>query len=182
MIAMYPEWLRKQFERACHTMPDNVVDAIRTELATGVTTPQLVARIDRRWVKRRFEDDALSADGRGIDSLFAVAIDLVRRGDCTHPLCDDGTDLATGEPCRSCERTQEDRQPAAPEYTQGAFPVPLQGGSSSAPRPTVPGPRTRMRDCDNPECRAPFKGPADYDVPAGLCPACQAEQRKAENA
>lgn len=181
VIAMYPAWLRKQLERACHTMPDNVVGAIRAELANGVTVPQLVARIDRRWVKRRFEDDALSSDGRGINRLVGVAIALVKRDDCPHPLCDDGTDLATGEPCRSCERTREDRSPAAPAYTQGAFPVSLEGGSPSTPRPSVPAPRTRLRDCENPECRTPFKGPADLRIPAGPCPACRAEKRKAEN-
>jgi hypothetical protein len=181
VIAAYPVWLRKQLEKACKTMPDNVVAAIRTELANGITVDQLAARIDRRWPKRRFEDDALSATGKGITNLFAVAFELVQHGDCPHPLCDDGTDLATGQDCRTCERTREDRQPAPQEHVQGAFPVGLPGGAPE-PAPTPLGRRQRrtVRDCTNKLCPNSYSAPAD--APPGPCRECRASDREASNA
>ncbi|MEV5007270.1 hypothetical protein [Streptomyces sp. NPDC055692] len=174
--------MTKRLDKACRTMPVNVIDAIRSELTNGVTVSQLAARIERRWPKRRFEDDALSADGRGIDNLFAVAYELVEHGDCPHPLCDDGTDLATGEDCRTCERTREDRQPAAPEYTQGAFAMALPGGDeppASAPEP-VPNPREQLRTCGGTCERAIKTVPAP--APPGLCRDCRRNLQEAKNA
>jgi hypothetical protein len=175
---MLPPLLRKQLEKTCRTMPDSVVDAIRSELANGLTTPQLVARIERRWSRRTYEDDALSASGRGIENPVAVAMALVQHGDCVHPLCDDGTDLAIGQDCRTCERTREDRQPVPQNPIQGAFPVGLPGGDYPAPEPRRQ--RRVVHDCANTVCPNSFPGPAA--PPSPLCPDCRAIEREASNA
>jgi hypothetical protein len=178
---MLPPLLRKQLEKTCRTMPDSVVDAIRSELANGLTTPQLVARVERRWAGGLYEDDALSSTGRGIENPIAVATKLVQHGDCVHPLCDDGTDLATGEECRTCERAQEDRRPAPQEHVQGAFPVGLPSGiPESAPAPQPRRQRMVAHDCASNVCPNSF--PAPVGAPAALCPECRQAEREASNA
>lgn len=178
VITALPLHLRKQLERVCHTVPDAITDTIRRELKNGLTVDQLITRISRRWTEQRFEDDALSASGRGLDRPIGVAEALIRHGNCPHPLCDDGTDLVTDADCRTCERTREDRRPAPQEPVQGAFPVVLPAARPEA----APTPRERLvpHNCADPMC--PNSYPAPKGAPAGLCPGCRPSAREASNA
>lgn len=178
VITALPLHLRKQLERVCQTVPDAITDTIRRELKNGLTVDQLITRIARRWTEQRFEDDALSASGRGLDRPIGVAEALIRHGNCPHPLCDDGTDLVTDADCRTCERTREDRRPTPQEPVQGAFPVVLPAARPEA----APAPRERLvpRDCSDPVC--PNSYPAPKGAPAGLCPDCRPSAREASNA
>lgn len=183
VIAALPPALVQALEAHCPGgLPADVPDAVRAELRCGLTVEQLVTRINDRWSLRGF---ALDADteygGRGLQRPVGVAIALVRRGGCTHPRCNDGTDLDTGEPCRTCERTREDRiaaaaqtRPALRQVTTDGVrdPVPAGGG--------VPGQQPLLVALTNPEPApaprvappAPQEAPDDSEAPYGHCVGC----------
>lgn len=179
VLALMPTRLR---DRLPNPVPTAVVDAIRTELARGLTADQLVERVGRRWQNHGYENDAESADGPGILRPVGVAIALVRRGQCTSERCDDGTDVDTGARCRTCERETEDRKrrrEAAQAPVQGTILVGVPSGATdaapAAPRPArrLPAQRTEIRDCER-DCGSVHRT-VPAPAPAGLCPRCTAD-------
>lgn len=161
-------------------IPADVEGAIRKELARGLTARQIVSRVRRRYLEWGIERDIESAEGEGVHKPVGALVRLIGPGKCTSVRCDDGTDLDTGEECRTCEREREDRRPAPQEPVQGAFLAAVP--SQPAPAP-LRAPRGRMvaRDCADRLCPNSFPAPAD--APAGLCPECREGQtEKASNA
>lgn len=161
-------------------VPAAVEGAIRQELARGLTARQIVSRVRRRYLEWGIERDIESAEGEGVRTAVGALLRLIGPGKCASPRCDDGTDLDTGEECRTCEREREDRRPAPQEPVQGAFLAAVP--SQPAPAP-LRAPRGRMvaRDCADRLCPNSFPAPAD--APAGLCPECREGQtEKASNA
>ncbi|MCC9686931.1 helix-turn-helix domain-containing protein [Streptomyces sp. MNU103] len=176
VIGLLPRRLRDQLP---NPVPRAVQDAVRKELARGLTPDQLVARVDRRWWNHGYEADAESLEGPGILRPVGVAVALVRRGNCASSRCDDGTDLDTGVRCRTCEREAEDRQArreAAQQPVQAAFLMPVPSGPAEpAPQPQTAAQRssarTQVRDCEGPCGRAFRTVPAP--APAGMCRDCR---------
>ncbi|PSK52415.1 hypothetical protein B0E38_04741 [Streptomyces sp. 111WW2] len=161
-------------------LPAAIEGAIRQELARGLTARQVVSRARRRYLEWGIERDIESAGGEGVHTPVGALLRLIGPGTCTSPRCDDGTDLDTGEGCRSCEREREDRRPAPQGPVQGAFLAPVPSAPSPAP---VPAPRGRLvpHDCANTLCPNSFPAPAG--APAGLCPDCREDETaKASNA
>lgn len=160
-------------------IPAAIEGAVRAELARGLTPRQIVSRVRRRYLEWGIERDIESAEGEGIHKPVGALVRLIGPGKCTSPRCDDGTDLDTGEECRTCERDREDRRPAPQEPVQGAFLAAVPSRPAPAP---VPAPRGRMvpHDCVNRVC--PNSYPAPAGTPAGLCPECRADEtEKASN-
>ncbi|WP_139118541.1 hypothetical protein [Streptomyces althioticus] len=158
-------------------VPRAVTDAIGAELRRGLTTEQLVARAEQRWNLHGY---ALHADteygGAGLQRPVGVAVALVRRGDCTHPRCNDGTDLDTGEACRTCERDREDRM-NKPVLRQ----VPTDGVRGAMPAaPGVPGQRAMLLPVMGPvtvstapQAPVPHRAAPDGpELPYGRCSGC----------
>lgn len=177
VIGLLPPRLRDQLP---NPVPRAVTDAIRKELARGLTADQLVERTGRRWWNHGYEADAESADGPGLLRPVGVAIALVRRGNCASARCDDGKDLDTGARCRTCEREAEDRKErreAARRPVQATFLVPVPSGPAEpAPQPETAAPRfgrTEIRDCEGPCGRVFRTVPAP--APAGMCRRCRTE-------
>ncbi|MDX2702192.1 hypothetical protein PV350_04935, partial [Streptomyces sp. PA03-6a] len=87
-----------------------MIDAtIRAELGRGITPDRLITRATDRWHLRGYDD--AQTDGR-IRRPLGVANALLRN-DCTSPRCDDGTDIDTSQPCRTCQRAREDHRATA---------------------------------------------------------------------
>ncbi|MEV5048211.1 hypothetical protein AB0N20_27340 [Streptomyces griseoincarnatus] len=183
VIGLMPRRLRDQLPER---LPAAVADEIRAELARGLTVDQLVDRVARRWVEHGYENAAESADGPGILRPVGVARKLVRRGNCPSERCDDGTDLDTGDRCRTCEREAEDRQArreAAQRPVQAAFLMPVPSGPAEpAPQPHTPAQRSserrEIRDCDGPTCERVFRT-VPAPAPAGLCFWCRQDAEAA---
>ncbi|MGY1548409.1 ArsR/SmtB family transcription factor [Streptomyces sp. MN6] len=127
---------------------DTILDALDAR-----TPEQLARRISYRWHAYNYAHDALSAEGRGIQSAVGVAVALVQPGKCAEPMCEDGTILDTGEICRACEQRAADR---------GGPSLPKQAGKAREP----------LWECAIPSCRKPSPGTPPED---GLCPACRLE-------
>lgn len=102
VIAGLPQPVRAGLAKRARHTPPAIVATIRTELARGLTADRLIARATDRWHLRGYSDDPA-----GIRRPIGVA-DALLRNDCTSPVCDDGTDMWTGQPCRTCERARED--------------------------------------------------------------------------
>lgn len=176
VIGLLPTRLRDQLP---NPVPKAVTDAIRQELARGLTADQLVERAGRRWWNHGYEDAAESADGPGILRPVGVAVALVRRGNCPSSRCDDGRDLDTGDRCRTCDREAEDRRQrreAAQRPVQGTILVPVPSGSADrAPQAHMPAQRssarTELRECEGPCGRMRRTVPAP--APAGMCLPCR---------
>lgn len=161
VIGLLPRALRDQLP---NPVPRAVTDAIATELRRGITSDVLIARAERRWLAHGYDlDSDTHGGGPGLLRPVGVAVALVRRGQCTHPQCDDGTDLDTGQPCRTCERDAEDRRTTQAAPVQGTF-LAAVPDSTSLPAPRTTG---RMRSCNG--CERPSrKLPAD-----GWCRNCR---------
>ncbi len=177
VIGLLPRRLRDQLP---NPVPRAVQDAVRKELARGLTPDQLMARVERRWWNHGYEADAESLEGPGILRPVGVAVALVRRGNCASSRCDDGTDLDTGVRCRTCDREAEDRQArreAAQRPVQATILMPVPAGPAEpAPQPQTPAPRSRrteIRDCEGPCGRVFRTVPAP--APAGMCHRCRTE-------
>jgi len=154
VIGLLPTRLRDQLP---NPVPRTVTEAITSELTRGVTVDQLVARAERRWLEWGYEADVESAEGPGILRPVGVALSLVRRGNCTHPRCDDGTDLDTGTACRTCERQAEDRRTAQAAPVQGAFLAAVPDPTPNVPAPR-PGPMRTCKGCERPSRKLPADG------------------------
>lgn len=83
-------------------------DLIREQLHER-TPEQLVERISRRWVQHRWEEKCRSTTaGEALRSGVGIAVQLVKAPECSHPRCEDGTDIDTKTPCRVCPERQAD--------------------------------------------------------------------------
>lgn len=99
VVAGLPQPVRTAIaDRFRHT-PPMLVATIRGELARGLTAQRITERATDRW-HQRYADTTVRRP-------LGVAEALLRN-DCTSPRCDDGTDLDTTQPCRTCERARED--------------------------------------------------------------------------
>ncbi|MGW2937648.1 hypothetical protein ACWDA7_38890 [Streptomyces sp. NPDC001156] len=162
VIGLLPRPLRDQLPSP---VPRTVVDTITTELRAGIAAEALIARAERRWLAHGYDlDNDTTGGGPGLLRPVGVAVALLRRGKCTHPRCDDGVDIDTREPCRTCEREAEDRRAAQTAPVQGTFLAAVPDlNPAPAPEPR-PGP---MRDCHG--CQRPSRTlPAD-----GWCRDCR---------
>ncbi|MEN1889497.1 hypothetical protein [Streptomyces mirabilis] len=88
-------------------MPRNFRIAVARELANR-TAEQLADRMDRRWVRHRFQSDLLA--GKGVGNPYAVLQVLVRPGECPDAGCEDGELVDTGADCRRCEERRANRR------------------------------------------------------------------------
>lgn len=158
-------------------IPAAIESAIHQELARGLTARQIVSRVRCRYLEWGIERDIESAEGEGVHSPVGALVRLIGPGNCTSPRCDDGTDLDTGEDCRSCERDREDRRPAVQEPVQGAFLTEVPAGSPPVP---VPAPRPQearleLRNCDG--CDRAFRT-VPAPAPAGRCRDCRKREAR----
>ncbi|MGW7504330.1 hypothetical protein ACWGIR_22755 [Streptomyces albidoflavus] len=139
-------------------LPPYTLPVIRDAVLAALdarTAQQLTERIRHRWEAYGFAHDLLSAEGRGLKSAVGVAVALVRPStDCPDPMCEDGTNLSSGAPCRVCPERRADRRSRRGSGAQSAV------GTSE------------HWECAVPTCRRPGKGTPAED---GLCPACRAE-------
>lgn len=133
-----------------------VLREVILEALDSRTAEQVAQRVRHRWWAHGYAADALTG-GRGISSPVGVAVGLVRpSADCPDPMCEDGTTLDTGEPCRTCAERRADRKTG-----QGRVPVQRSArheGSQS------------LWECA--ECRDPLKGERPPD---GLCASCRTD-------
>ncbi|WP_433341628.1 helix-turn-helix domain-containing protein [Streptomyces sp. CA-253872] len=182
VVSLLPLTLRDQLPSP---VPKTLTNAIRAELARGLTSEDLVRRVQRRWWDHGYEATSESLDGPGILRPVGVAVALVRRGNCPSPRCDDGLDLDTLGACRTCEREAEDRrqrQEAAEQPQQGTILMAVPNAPAEpapAPLPRLPAPprlssgRTEVRQCEG-SCDRVFRT-VPAPAPAGMCRDCRAE-------
>ncbi|WP_371681591.1 hypothetical protein [Streptomyces sp. NBC_01276] len=137
-----------------------VREAVQAGLDGGRTAGQLAERVRRRWWQHGYAMDAAEG-GKGIGSAVGVAVGLVRPStDCPDLMCEDGTVIDTGQPCRTCAQRREDRKAAR---RQGQVPGPREAG---------PAPVWWECEGTTPEgrrCEATGKGTRPED---GLCWVC----------
>lgn len=142
---------------------DVIRKAVQAGLDGGRTPEQLAERVRRRWWTHGYAMKA-APGGEGIRSAVAVAVALVLPStDCPDPMCEDGTVLDTGQPCRTCAQRREDRKAAR---RQGQVPGP-RGEAGPAPA---------WWECAGEGCDATGKGTRPQD---GLCWKCH-DQAEAE--
>jgi hypothetical protein len=109
VVAGLPVPVREALEEISPLAPRTIVAIIRDELNRGLTAERLIERATDRWHLRGYVE--AHNDGK-IRNLYGLTHGLLRN-DCTSPRCDDGTDIDTGQLCRTCERAQEDRYASA---------------------------------------------------------------------
>ena len=166
IIGLLPRALRDQLPTP---VPRAVTDAITAELRRGITADTLIARAERRWLAHGYDlDNDTTGGGPGLLRPVGVTVALIRRGQCTHLRCDDGTDLDTGQPCRTCEREAEDRRTTQAAPVQGTFlaavpPIP----NSRRPAP--------FKNCEN--CDRAFRSHTP-----GLCRDCRTTDERTSTA
>jgi hypothetical protein len=130
---------------------DAVLEALESR-----TPGQLAARVERRWHAHGYADAHHSVDGKGIGSPVGVAVALVRPSvDCPDLMCEDGTTIDTGQPCRVCEERRAGRKGRR--------------GQSPAETP-VGSPVAAWWECS--DCRAPVRGEKPSED--AVCRDCQA--------
>jgi hypothetical protein len=137
-------------------------ELIREQL--GQRSPeQLVERIGRRWIQHRWEEKCRSVmAGEPLRSGVGIAVELLKAPECSHPRCEDGTDVDTKMPCRVCPERQADFRRA---WRSGGGPIPPQAPGSDQ------GPAKWWCVTDGCGYNSYGSGPAD-----GLCADCRAEQ------
>ncbi|WP_371097159.1 hypothetical protein [Streptomyces sanglieri] len=174
VIGLLPPRLRDQLP---NPIPQDLVDAIRFELGGAITSADLVARAERRWLAYGYDLDSDLVDGPGILRPVGVALTLIRARNCSSPRCNDGTDLDTGVDCRTCEREAEDRRAAAGTPVQGAFltAVPT-GPDEDAAAPQEAAERSSRRKYPLENCDGCDRGHRPT-TPGKLCATCRVEQR-----
>ena len=137
-------------------------DLIRDQLAHHRTAEQLVARIERRWVTHGWAEKFHSTmDGEQLRSGVAIAMELLKAGECPDLGCEDGAILDTRGDCRTCEKRRSDRRAKAAVPAPATEPA---AGAAVADRWVCTG-----RDG---ECQAAGSGRSPAD---GLCQDCRAE-------
>lgn len=100
VIARLPAPLRAALARRSRFTPPMLARIITAELDRGLTPDRLAERATDRWHLRGYD----TAD---IRRPVGVAHALLSNA-CTSPRCDDGTDIDTRQPCRTCDRARED--------------------------------------------------------------------------
>ena len=165
VIGLLPARLRGALP---HPVPKAVTRVIASEFARGITADRLADRAERRWRDHGYElDDDTQGGGSGIQRPVGVAVALLRAGGCPHPRCDDGTDMDTGEMCRTCEREAEDRRKSRRGQSMlGWVPAPASPSVDSSSVPSLSY-SAEMRSRDGCE-RASRSLPSD-----GLCRICR---------
>ena len=154
VIGLLPRALRDQLP---NPVPRAITDAIAAELRRGIAPDSLIVRAERRWLAHGYDlANDTQGGGPGLLRPVGVAVALLRRGQCTHPRCDDGTDMDSGGPCRTCEREAEDRRTTQAAPVQGAF---LAAVPDSTPVPAPRGgPMRTCKGCEKPSRRLPADG------------------------
>ncbi len=109
VIAGLPEPVRAALAKTFRHTPLHLTNTVRAELLRGIPLERLIERAGDRWHARGYVD----AHREGKISRPIGVADALLRNDCTSPRCDDGIDIDTRQPCRTCERAREDyRKPA----------------------------------------------------------------------
>ncbi|MFE3149110.1 hypothetical protein ACFXJ6_21050 [Streptomyces sp. NPDC059218] len=174
VIGLLPPRLRDQLPTP---IPQDLVDTIRAELGGEITSADLVARAERRWLAYGYDLDSDPIDGPGILRPVGVALTLIRARACSSPRCNDGTDLDTGVDCRTCEREAEDRRAAAGIPVQGAFLTAVPSGpDDDAAAPQEAAERSSRRKYPLENCDGCDRGHRPT-TPGKLCATCRVEQR-----
>ncbi|GGV45767.1 hypothetical protein GCM10010495_74230 [Kitasatospora herbaricolor] len=136
-------------------------DLIREQLCER-TPGQLAERIARRWIQHRWEEKCHSAmAGEPLRSGVGIAVELLKAPECSHPRCEDGTDIDTKAPCRVCPERRENFRRSK---RSGGGAIPPQAGGQGA------GPVKWWCVTDGCGYNSYGSGPAD-----GLCGDCRAE-------
>ncbi|MFD5571977.1 helix-turn-helix domain-containing protein [Streptomyces cadmiisoli] len=128
-------------------LPTSIRHVVARELDAR-TVEQLIARVTRRWDAHRYADAVLSEEGPGVRRAVGIATALVRAGECSDPVCEDGRMVDSGADCRACPERKADRR-------NGKAPVPGQ-------RPAAPAWVCVL-------CQAPGKGEAPADLECRRC-------------
>jgi hypothetical protein len=137
-------------------------DLIREQLRER-TSEQLVERIGRRWIQHRWEEKCCSAmAGEPLRSGVGIAVELLKAPDCSHPRCEDGTDIDTKAPCRACPERREERRRSR---RSGEGAIPLQADRQGV------GPTKWW--CATDGCGYNSYGAAPADA---MCPDCRTER------
>lgn len=174
VIGLLPRRLRDQLP---NPIPQDLVGAIRFELGGPITSGDLVARAERRWLAYGYDLDSDPIDGPGILRPVGVALTLIRARNCSSPRCNDGTDLDTGADCRTCEREAGDRRAAAGTPVQGAFLTSVPSGpGEDAAAPQEAAERSSRRKYPLENCDGCDRGHRPT-TPGKLCATCRVEQR-----
>lgn len=102
VVAGLPAPLRAALARRARHTPLIVTRTITAELDRGLTPARLVERATDRWHLRGYADTDIR---KPVGVAHALLVN-----DCTSATCDDGTDMWTSQPCRTCERAREDHR------------------------------------------------------------------------
>lgn len=129
------------------------------------TADQLVERAERRWLHWSYEDDAVSAAGRGLDKPLAVLLTLLGPSACwgNNARCEDGIDIDTREDCPRCVEAREEKAAASTQQEQppaSGYSVPFQAPAVYASSPYV-------------HCRGKGCGVKMLPTDDGLCRECR---------
>ncbi|MFE5037062.1 hypothetical protein [Streptomyces sp. NPDC056683] len=145
--SLLPADLVRAVPRQAHGLEGAILDALAVGQPAERTPEQLVThrvmpRWDRHWAVELYA-------GRMSSPVGALRAMLARDPLCNDDRCDEHVEVDTGQPCRACARTREDRRPVMP-----------------APMPdvaTVPTPRPVARPARRP---APEPGPDVDTIPS----------------
>lgn len=109
VVAGLPEPVRTALGKISRHTPLHLTNTVRAELLRGIPLERLIERAGDRWHVRGYND--AHREGKILRPIGVA--DALIRNDCTSFRCDDGTDIDTSQPCRTCERAREDyRKPA----------------------------------------------------------------------
>lgn len=130
--------LNDEFPRG---LPVEVTVAVEAALVgEGRTAQQVVDRIAARWVCFGYENDAMSATGKGIGTALGVLLELLSPSKCwgNNARCEDGTDLDTGGQCPRCVEARVERAASgAPDVPVATGTSEAEGGGTYTPPPFI---------------------------------------------
>lgn len=172
VIGLLPRRLRDQLP---NPVPRAVTDAIRKELARGLTADQLVERAGRRWWNHGYEDAAESAEARASSARWAWPWPWCAAGTAPPPGV---TTAGTWTPGTAAGPVSGRPRSAssAGKLLSALFRARSSGPTGPAPQAQKPAPRssrTEIRDCEGPCGRVFRTVPAP--APAGMCSRCRTE-------
>ncbi|MFG2895261.1 hypothetical protein [Streptomyces sp. NPDC048248] len=158
--ARYPAELAAQMPAHRPPAIRNAIQAALGEAARQRTCQQLADRLERRWYNWGFADKHRRGE---IASYPGVVVSLLTRHICAYDRCEDGWDIDTGEPCRTCPERQQLRHERRKAHPHNRLWERERVGPA-------------YWECTVPECRQPGKG---TPPPDGLCPTCRAQAEQA---
>jgi hypothetical protein len=136
--ALLPADLVAQVPRNARGLEDAILDALAAGRPEERTADQLVThrvmpRWDRHWATEFYA-------GRLDAPVGALRAMLERDPLCNDARCDEHVEVDTGEPCRACARTREDRRPAGqPQPSTSRLPsAATSSGETFTPAPYQP--------------------------------------------